>query len=77
MPVSKLYDILKSNKINLVRKIGKYENKNTIVITLVIVSIIVLISICMPTKSYAGDSLYHFMQAHQDYIVVAKVINKK
>lgn len=51
--------------------------KKTIVIVLILLSTLVLISACMSTTSYAGDTLYHFMQAHQDYIVIAKVVDKK
>lgn len=38
--------------------------------------IIILIMLFIPLTSFAGDLLYHFMQAHQDYLVIGKIVNK-
>ena len=37
----------------------------------------ILIIIFISPSIYAGDLMYHFMQAHQDYVVVGKVVGKK
>ena len=41
------------------------------------VIITILIILFISPSIYAGDKLYHFMQAHQDYVVVGKVVGKK
>jgi len=38
--------------------------------------IIILIMLFIPLTSFAGDMLYHFMQAHQDYVVIGKILDK-
>ena len=38
--------------------------------------IIILIMFFIPLTSFAGDMLYHFMQAHQDYVVIGKILDK-
>ena len=47
----------------------KMKNK---IIAICIIMVLLTISIV-----YAGDNLYHFMQAHQDYLVIGKVTDIK
>ena len=42
-----------------------------------IILTIFLIILFISPSIYAEDELYHFMQAHQDYVVIGKVIDKK
>lgn len=42
-----------------------------------IILTIFLIILFISPSIYAGDELYHFMQAHQDYVVIGKVTDKK
>ena len=37
----------------------------------------ILIIIFISPSIYAGDLMYHFMQAHQDYVIIGKVTDKK
>lgn len=37
----------------------------------------ILIVLFISPSIYAGDLVYHFMQAHQDYVVIGKVIDRK
>lgn len=45
--------------------------KNKIIVAFIIIVLLTLSTV------YAGDNLYHFMQAHQDYLVIGKVTNIK
>lgn len=42
-----------------------------------IILITILIIILISPSIYAGDLMYHFMQAHQDYVIIGKVTDKK
>ena len=42
----------------------------------IIVIIIMIFLLTIPTV-YAGDNLYHFMQAHQDYLVIGEITDIK
>lgn len=44
---------------------------------LIIIILIFFMLLCISDVSYAGDNLYHFMQAHQDYLVIGKITDIK
>ena len=44
----------------------------------VIITLLTSLILLLVTPSiYAGDLMYHFMQAHQDYVIIGKVTDKK
>ena len=44
----------------------------------VIITLLASLILLLVTPSiYAGDLMYHFMQAHQDYVIIGKVTDKK
>lgn len=40
---------------------------------IIISFIIIIITLGISSISYAGDDLYHFMQAHQDYLIIGEI----
>ncbi len=44
---------------------------------IIIIFTLLIITFCIPVVSYAGDKLYHFMQAHQDYLITGKIVSEE